>query len=125
MTRRSFKFRSGLEDKIAEQFKERGLDPQYEVDVIKYTKPLSLHRYKPDFKLRPNVYVESKGVFDADDRKKHLLIKDQHPDIEIRFVFSRSKAPITKGSNTTLAAWCEKNGFKFADKRIPDEWFKE
>jgi hypothetical protein len=119
------KYRSGLEGKVAEQFTAVGRDPHYEEDTIRYTKPVSLHRYKPDFRLRKNVYVETKGMLDVDDRKKHLLIQAQHPDIEIRFVFSRSAAPIRKGSPTTYADWCNANGFVFADKRIPEEWFHE
>ncbi|API58493.1 hypothetical protein BSL82_03555 [Tardibacter chloracetimidivorans] len=45
--------------------------------------------------------------------------------LDIRFVFSRSSSPIYKGSKTTLGAWCEKNGFLYADKTIPEEWIKE
>ena len=32
---------------------------------------------------------------------------------------------INKKSKTTYGMWCEKNGFKYADKEIPDEWFLE
>ena len=59
------------------------------------------------------------------DRKKHLLIKEQHPELDIRFVFSSSKAKLSKGSKTTYALWCTKNGFKFADRLIPRAWLKD
>ncbi len=60
-----------------------------------------------------------------DDRAKHLLVKAQHPNLDLRFVFSRSKAPLYKGSPTTYAMWCDKHGFKYADKDVPDAWLKE
>ncbi|ATB23422.1 endonuclease I [Escherichia phage ZG49] len=43
----------------------------------------------------------------------------------IRMVFSSSRSKLYKGSPTTYGAWCEKNGFKFADKFIPVEWLRE
>jgi hypothetical protein len=52
------------------------------------------------------------------------LIKQQHPELDIRFVFSNSRSRISKQSKTTYADWCEKNGFMFADKSIPKEWLK-
>jgi len=53
-----------------------------------------------------------------------LWIKEQ-TDFDIRFVFSSSKAKIRKGSKTSYADWCNKNGFLYADKLIPEEWFNE
>ena len=119
-------YRSGLESKVASQIAEvTGSNPEYETHTIRYTKPARKSRYKPDFILENNIIIETKGVFDAEDREKHLLIRDQHPELDIRFVFTRSKAPIYKGSKTTLADWCEKHGFLYADKLIPPEWFEE
>jgi hypothetical protein len=113
-------FRSGLED-----------DPRYESVKIKYTRPATEHTYTPDFPLwwdaekKEGCFIETKGYFEPTDRQKHLWIKAQHPNIEVRFVFSRSAAPIRKGSQTTLADWCKKHGFAYADKAIPQEWFDE
>ncbi len=59
------------------------------------------------------------------DRQKHLLIKQQHPEKDVRFVFSNSRGRISKSSNTTYADWCLKNGFVFADKLIPVGWLNE
>jgi len=50
------------------------------------------------------------------------LIKEQYPKLDIRFVFSRSKTKINKGSNTTYGMWADKYGFPYADKLIPKEW---
>ena len=119
-------FKSGLEAKIAKQIEEvTGKAALYETQTVEYTKPARVHRYKPDFILPNGIIVEGKGIFDAADREKHLLVAAQHPDLDIRFVFSRSEAPIYPKSPTTMGDWCRKWGFKFADKLIPISWFKE
>lgn len=97
---------------------------EYESTTIRYEKPAKSSRYTPDFVLPNKIIIESKGRFLTADRQKHLLIKQQHPQLDIRFVFQRSANPIAKGSKTTYAAWCLKHGFLFADKRIPEEWLK-
>lgn len=118
-------FRSGLEDKVAAQLKAQGIDPRYEEEKIKYSVPARPATYTPDFRLPNGIFIETKGRFVSDDRKKHKLIKEQHPHLDIRFVFSNAKAVIRKGSKTTYADWCEKYGFKYATKFIPQEWIDE
>ena len=116
-------YRSGLEDSTAEDLKGRRVKFTYEETKITYTKPASTHSYTPDFVLLDSgIIVETKGRFLPDDRKKHLLIREQHPELDIRFVFSNSKAKLSKKSKTTYGAWCDKNGFIYADKVIPKEW---
>jgi hypothetical protein len=118
-------FRSGLEDTTALQIKSKGAKLLYETSKIKYTIPESDHVYTPDFILPNGIIVETKGRFMIDDRKKHLLIRAQHPDKDIRFVFTRSATKLYKGARTTYSDWCIKYNFKFADKKIPDSWFNE
>jgi hypothetical protein len=117
-------FRSGLEEQLHALLQEKGVDGEYEQHKINYTIPESKHTYTPDFRLPNGIYVETKGRFVTEDRKKHLLIKQQHPHLDIRFVFQNSKNKIRKGSKTTYADWCIKYGFQFADKTIPEEWYK-
>lgn len=117
-------FRSGLEVKVAEQLKGSGVAVEYETTKIKYVVPESVHTYTPDFVLPNGIIVETKGRFVVADRKKHLLIQKQHPDKDIRFVFTNSNNKISKSSKTSYADWCRKNGFIFADKKVPDEWLK-
>ncbi|RTL93857.1 endodeoxyribonuclease [Ancylobacter aquaticus] len=118
-------FRSGLEEKVAAQLRAAGIDPRYEEDIIPYIRPARNAKYHPDFVLPNGIVIETKGRFVVADRQKHVLIKQQNPDLDIRFVFSNSRARISKGSPTTYAMWCTKNGFKFADKLIPSEWLSE
>jgi hypothetical protein len=124
-TARKKGFRSGLEDTTATHIKNKGAKLLYETSKIHYTIPESKHIYTPDFILPNGIIVETKGRFMIEDRKKHLLIRQQHPDKDIRFVFTRSATKLYKGAKTTYSDWCVKNNFKFADKRIPDSWFNE
>ena len=117
-------FRSGLEMEIDNALKEHGIDGEYEQHIIEYVKPETKHKYHPDFKLPNGIFVETKGRFLTDDRKKHVLIKAQHPELDIRFLFQNSKTKISKASKTTYADWCIKHGFQFADKTIPTEWLR-
>ena len=117
-------FRSGLELDISEALQNQGIDGEYEKHIITYIKPATNHKYHPDFRLPNGIFVETKGRFLTDDRKKHLLIKEQHPELDIRFLFQNSKTKISKASKTTYADWCDKHGFKYADKIIPEEWLK-
>jgi hypothetical protein len=118
-------FRSGLEEVIAEQLRDAGVEYRYEEVKLKYVKPASNHTYTPDFILPNGIIVETKGRFTTGDRTKHLLVKKNNPDADIRFVFTRSKSPLYKGAKTTYADWCQKYGFAYADKLIPIEWLKE
>lgn len=118
-------FRSGFEGRIAQELADRGVPVCFEQTKIEYVTPAKPHKYTPDFELPNGIIVETKGYFEPEDREKHLLVKAQHPDKDIRFVFQRSKSPIRKGSKTTYASWCEKHGFLYADKSIPEEWLQE
>jgi hypothetical protein len=120
-------YRSGLEKDVAEQITDAGFEVLYEDPSARicYSRPATLHTYTPDFALPNGIIIETKGRFTVEDRAKHLLIKEQCPGIDIRFVFSRSKSPLYKGSPTTYAKWCEKHGFRYADRLIPTSWLKE
>ena len=116
-------YRSGLEDDISVDLKRRGVSFKYETLKIKWTL-LENKTYTPDFILPNGIIVESKGRFVSDDRKKHLKVREQHPNLDIRFVFSNSRGKLSKGAKSTYGEWCNKHGFIYADKRIPDEWLK-
>jgi len=116
------KYRSGLEKRIGDALKALGIKFKYESLKISYTKPSTPHKYTPDFILPNKIIIEAKGIFSSSDRKKHLLVKEQHPGLDIRFVFSNSRNKLYKGSKSTYADWCNRHGFLFADKEIPKEW---
>jgi hypothetical protein len=121
-TRKETGYRSGLEVQIAASL--QGIEALYEAIKIPYT-VTSHHTYHPDFVLpKQAIIIEGKGEFSAADRKKMLTVKMQHPDLDIRIVFSNPNAKIGKKSKTTYAGWCKKNGFPYAKGTVPEEWRK-
>lgn len=118
-------YRSGLEDDIAKQLEAMRVSYMYEKLKISYTVPESNHKYTPDFQLPNGIIVETKGRFVTADRKKHLLVKEQHPELDIRFIFSNPRCKISKVSKTTYGDWCDRYGFKYSTKTIPKEWIDE
>lgn len=118
-------FRSGLEVSLSAEILTAGHPVIYEEYRLPYLVPETRHHYTWDFTLSNGIIIEGKGIFDATDRAKHLFVREQFPELDIRFVFSSARAKIGPGSNTTLAAWCERYGFAYAHKHIPPEWFKE
>ena len=129
MDLRQIRFRSGLERQNARQLQLAGVPFRYEDEKIRYLKPAKNSTYTPDFIITTasgkEIIIETKGRFLTADRQKHLLIQNQHPDLDIRFVFSNSNTKISKGSKTTYAMWCESKGFLYADKFVPQEWMEE
>ena len=117
-------YRSGFEHKVSEKLTENKIKFGYEITQIDYIKPETQHKYTVDFTLPNGILVETKGRWVLEDRKKHLLIKDQHPELDIRIVFQNPKGKIRKGSKTTYADFCNKHGILFASKEIPEDWLK-
>ncbi len=118
-------WRSGLEEKVAASLEARGVPVLYETETLRYETPATPHKYTPDFLLPNGIRIETKGRFVTADRKKHLLIKKQHPELDLRFVFTNPNAKLYKGSPTSYAAWCEKHGFLYAKRDVPAEWISE
>jgi|TARA_R110000796_G_C14356655_1_gene412291 hypothetical protein len=118
-------YRSGFENKVASALSEQKVNFKYEVTQIEYIKPQTSHKYTVDFTLPNGILIETKGRWTLEDRKKHLLIKKQHPNVDIRFVFQNPNGKIRKGSKTTYADFCEKYDIPWADKFIPESWLNE
>lgn len=117
-------YRSGLEVSIARSLEARGVAFQYEP----FRLPYRIERattYTPDVVLPNGIIVELKGRFVTADRQKMKLVAEQHPDLDIRIVFSNSRTKISKASSTTYAMWSEKYGFPCAENDIPTAWLKE
>jgi Phage endonuclease I len=136
------KYRNGLEKRIGEQLNKAGVSFDYEPRTIPVAVPARKATYLPDFWINGKgvaaspqvrapykpIIIETKGYFynGAKDRQKLILIKEQHPELDIRLVFSDASKRIYKNSPTTYGKWATDHGFKWADKGIvPDEWLKE
>jgi hypothetical protein len=116
--------RSGFEKKTATNLTARGVEYKYETERLRYTVPATPRVYTPDFLLPNGIYVECKGKFDRDSRKKMALVIEQHPDKDIRLLFMRDN-PINKGSKTKYSTWCNERGIKYAVSatgEVPDAW---
>lgn len=125
-TKKKSVYRSKFEDEVINKLKKNAkklnISWEYEPFDIEFVIP---SKYLPDIVFANGMIVEIKGLFTASDRRKHLLIKEQHPELDIRFVFQNPNLKIHKKSNTTYAEWCERHGFKWAKKEIPLHWLKE
>jgi len=117
-------YRSGLEIKVSDYLKELQQDFRYECFKIEW-EDLMYRTYTPDFLLPNGIIIEVKGRFVTADRRKHLAIQKQHPNLDIRFVFESSRRKLSKGAKTTYGQWCEKNKILFYDRIIPEDWLNE
>ena len=117
-------YRSGLEDIVATYLKEHKVKFLYEKIKIEW-EDLSYRTYTPDFVLNNGIIIETKGRFTVADRRKHLCIKRQHPDLDIRFIFTNSKTKLRKGAKSSYAELCIKYDFRYYDRIIPEDWLKE
>jgi hypothetical protein len=118
-------YRSGLEAKNAEHLKALGEPVLFEVFKVPYVVPATKHTYTVDFRLANGVLVETKGRWLATDRAKHLFVRLQYPDLDIRLVFHDPKSKIGPSSSTTVAEWADRHGFVWASKWIPEAWVRE
>ena len=121
---RKYGYRSGLEHKVALNLKEQKIVYLYESIKIEW-EDLAYRTYTPDFVLPNGLIIETKGMFTAADRRKHIAIKKQHPKLDIRFVFENSRRKLRKGAKSSYAEWCIRYGFLYYDRIIPEDWLKE
>ena len=114
-------YRSKFEVRVAAALGKRKVDFQYEKVSFDYVP--KIRNYTPDFYLpESKIYIETKGRLTTNDRVKHLLIKDQYPDLDIRFVFVNANNKISRTSKTTYANWCDRHKFLWAESLVPMEW---
>ena len=120
-------FRSKSEEKIYNLLKEKNIPCEYEKGKIEY-EWLENKTYVPDFFLLENgIILEVKGRFVLEDRKKHLFIRKQKPELDIRFIFDNPNAKLYKGGKMNNGTWCDKYKFKYSSLRegVPEEWINE
>ncbi len=117
-------YRSIFEATVCGKLDEDKVDFEYETLVIPYVVPEIRKTYTPDIILSNGIIIELKGQLTKEDRAKHLYIKEQRPDLDIRFVLQNSRNKLYKTSKTTYGAWCTKHNILWCEKRIPREWLK-
>tara|TARA_R100000742_G_C4181046_1_gene16170 strand:- start:78 stop:446 length:369 start_codon:yes stop_codon:yes gene_type:complete len=120
MTKKTSKYRSGLEKQVAKLLQGLGISFEYESTKVPYT---IQHNYTPDFILPNYVHLETKGYWDPADRRKILAVKKDNPELDLRMVFQSPYNKINKKSKTTYAMWCDKHDIPWtAYHNIPLEW---
>lgn len=109
------KTRNKFERRIEGQLKKAKISFEYESQRIPYTIP---GNYIPDFVIDQSdghrVYLETKGHFRVDAKRKMAAVKRQHPDLDIRILFYSYKLKDVR--------WATKHGFPFAVGTLPEEW---
>lgn len=118
------KFKSKLEQKFAQMMQLKGLKFEYEPDRISYVRR---SHYVPDWRIRKDVYIETKGYLSPSNRANILSFREQHPHVRVYFLFGCAKNKLNPKSETTYGDWCDRHGFKWADIRqgVPTEWWTE
>ena len=108
--------RNKFEARIYASLKKKKIKFKYESEKIPYL--ISGH-YIPDFIITTKhgkIYVETKGHFRPEAKRKMAAVKKLNPRLDIRLLFySHSKSAVK---------WCTKHGFPYAIGDIPDEWLE-
>ena len=113
-------FRSKLEERVADLLVELGVKYEYESTKVPY---VIQHNYTPDFLLPNGIFLECKGYWDPEDRRKIKAVKLLNPDMDLRMVFQAPFNTISKKSKTTYAQYCEKLNIPWTSyANIPIEW---
>lgn len=120
-------YKSCFEYEFAGDMLSRKIKFKYEPDKFKYTLPAK--NYIPDWKLvtrsKKELYIETKGYLDADDKQLLRAVKSQYPDLDIRLIFAKADKKFHKLGTMTHADWADKYGFPWAEKVLPKEWLEE
>jgi len=113
-------YASQFELDTANDLARRGVDYRYEGNPLPFEIPCL---YVWDFQLPNGVIVETKGYFDADDRRKMREVKRAHPTLDIRLLFMKASNKIGRGARSmTYGEWATRNGFCWAEGTVPDTW---
>ena len=119
---RKYGYRSGLEHKLSIYLDELNITYDYENIKIEW-EDLAYRTYTPDFVLYNGIIIETKGRLLQKDARKHRAIKKQHPELDIRFVFTDINKRV-ENSKFTNYQWCQKYGFEYSERVIPQEWIE-
>jgi hypothetical protein len=114
-------YKSKTEGRVAKKLRNLRQDFKYESLELPYVVNKT---YTPDFVILPDgPIIEVKGVLLKADRSKMKHVREQYPDLDIRFIFmhepgrqstAHKKCP---GIKMTHAEWAEANGFLWYDEQ--------
>lgn len=110
------KTKNKFEQRIYNLLKRKKISFKYESERIPY---IFTGYYLPDFVLstpKGKVYIETKGYFRPEHKRKMASVKKLNPQLDIRILFYSKKEKDIK--------WADKNGFIWAVETIPEEWLE-
>lgn len=110
------KLKNKFEERLYVQLKRAKASFKYESERIPY---IIAGHYYPDFCIDTptgRLYIEAKGYFRPEHKRKMVAVKKLNPHLDIRIVFYSERKDYIK--------WAIKNGFKYAIEKIPIEWLK-
>jgi hypothetical protein len=108
--KKPLKLKSKFEQRFYDHVVALGIPVEYETTTLPYRLDLL---YKPDWKIRDGLFLETKGKFDYQERRKILSVKNQNPDADVRMVFMRNQK-LYKGSKLTYGDWCDKHDIRWS-----------
>lgn len=106
--------RNKFETRLYNQLKKSKLAFKYESERIPY---LIAGHYIPDFIITTpsgKIYIEAKGYFRPEAKRKLIAVKKLNPQLDIRLVFYAYRPDYIR--------WAERSGFKWAIEDIPRDW---
>ena len=115
-------FKNKFEGRLFKQLRYHAKTLEYEYGYETEKIPYTIEgQYIPDFPIKKKngkkLYIEAKGYFRPESKRKMVAVKTQHPELDIRIVFyNRRKKDIR---------WAERYGFPYAFGKIPKEWLSE
>lgn len=108
------KTRNKFEAKLDAQLEKSGVRYSYETEKIPYT---IKGQYNPDFIIQTSkgkIYVEAKGHFRPEAKRKMVAVKRQNPELDLRIIFY--------SFNKKYSKWAIKHGFPYSVGIIPEDW---
>ena len=115
-------FKSKLEMKVAKMI---GKQWEYEITSFPYVQE---RKYITDFtKKGKKVHLEVKGFFRPGDVSKYKAVKatiDSKGE-ELIFVLADPNKKVRKGAKSTMADWCDKNGYRWCSVNNVKQWLQE
>lgn len=103
-------FKSLLERDFSKALKAQGIKYKYEAHKIPYVRPST---YTPDWEIKKDVFLETKGEFTAAQRNNLLAFLEQYPKIKIIMVFAQANNKLNRKSKMTYGEWCQRHNIEF------------
>lgn len=112
--------RNKFEAEIYKQLKKAKVSFKYESEKVSY---LIAGHYVPDFVITRSdgtkIYIETKGYFRPESKRKMVAVKKLHPSLDLRILFYPFKS---KKQEAQYIKWAVKNGFMYAVGEVPKDW---